>query len=72
MQKIKQTKELLWKAKEEAARYGNLDEMERLKLELRCLYDKEEKMWQQRSHLQWLQNGDRNTRFFHSTATQRK
>ena len=29
-------------------------------------------MWQQRSHLQWLQNGDRNTRFFHSTATQRK
>ena len=58
MQKIKRMKELLWKAKEEAARYGNLDEMERLKLELRCLYDKEEKMWQQRSRLQWLQNGD--------------
>ena len=51
MQKIKRMKELLCKAKEEAARYGNLDEMERLKLELRCLYDKEEKMWQQRSHL---------------------
>ena len=72
VQKIKRTKELLWKAEEEATRSGNPDEMERLKSELRCLYDKEEKMWQQRSRLQWLQNGDQNTRFFHGTATQRK
>ena len=69
MQKIKRTKELLWKAEEEATRSGNPDEMERLKSELRCLHDKEEKMWQQQSHLQWLQNGDQNTRFFHGTAT---
>ena len=45
MQKIKWTKELLWKAEEEAARSGNSDDMERLKSELRCLYDKEENMW---------------------------
>lgn len=36
------------------------------------MYDKEEKMWQQRSHIQWLKNGDHNTKFFHGTATQRK
>ena len=72
VQKIKRTKELLWKAEEEATRSGNSDEMERLKSELRCLYDKEEKMWQQRSRLQRLQNRDQNTRFFHGTATQRK
>ena len=29
-------------------------------------------MWQQRSHIQWLKNGDQNTKFFHGTATQRK
>ena len=59
VQKIKRTKELLWKAEEEATRSGNPDEMERLKSELRCLYYKEEKMWQQRSRLQRLQNRDK-------------
>ena len=29
-------------------------------------------MWQERSHIQWLKNGDHNTKFFHGTATQRK
>ena len=33
---------------------------------------KKKKMWQQRSHIQWLKNGDQNTKFFHGIATQRK
>ena len=45
VQKIKWTKELLWKTEEEMARTRNSNDMERLKLEFRCLYDKEEKMW---------------------------
>ena len=36
------------------------------------LLEKEEKMWHQRSRVQWLQCGDQNTRFFHGTATCRK
>ena len=39
---------------------------------LHDLCDKEEKMWHQRSCIQWLKDGDQNTRFFHGSATQRK
>lgn len=63
VQKIKRTKELLWKAQVDSARIGCSNEMERLKGELNNLYDKEENMWQQRSLLQWLRSGDQNEVF---------
>lgn len=34
--------------------------------------DSEEIMWHQRSKVQWMGLGDRNTKYFHTKASQRK
>ncbi|KAL0009325.1 hypothetical protein SO802_010827 [Lithocarpus litseifolius] len=41
------------------------------RVELNCWLEKENEMWKQRSCLNWFQNGDRNTRFFHAKASAR-
>ena len=43
-----------------------------LRNELNQLLTKEETMWSQRSRSHWLQEGDRNTRFSHNRASQRR
>ena len=72
LMRIKRTKDLMLRAKEASARTGFSNEVDRLKSKLNSLYDKEEKMRQQRSRLHWLKIVDHNTKFFHGTATQRK
>ena len=64
LRKIKIVKELLWRVEEASASFGNLEEIARLKKELNSLYDKEEKMWQQRSRIQWLKGLIRIQNFF--------
>ena len=40
--------------------------------ELNELVDKEEVLWRQRSKCLWLKEGDRNTKFFHTMASNRR
>ena len=70
--RIKEVRERLWVAEETSTRSGTHLEVERIRKELNQLLEKEEKMWQQRSQVQWLENGDKNTKNFHGIATQRK
>ena len=42
------------------------------RIELNCWLDREDDMWRQRSMINWFQNGDRNTSFFHAKASSRQ
>ncbi|KAG4182229.1 hypothetical protein ERO13_A09G031322v2, partial [Gossypium hirsutum] len=48
------------------------NKLKALRIKLGKLLDEEEKYWAQRSRIQWLKEGDRNTRFFHVRATNRR
>jgi len=51
---------------------GNSSRLIELKKEINSLMGKEERMWRQRSCTLYLKDGDRNTRYFHCRATQRR
>ena len=44
-------------------------DLKETRVELNCWLDKEDAMWKQRARLNWFQEGDRNTRFFHARAS---
>ena len=46
--------------------------MRTLERDINELMDKEAKMWAQRAHVSWLKDGDRNTNFFYTKASQRR
>ena len=50
---------------------GQMDLVLSLKEELRSLLVQEEKLWQQRAKTAWLNDGDQNSKFFHSRASHR-
>lgn len=50
----------------------NLSQQQRIKTELHQAWQREEQYWAMRSRINWLQWGDRNTKFFHATTLQRR
>ena len=47
-------------------------EINKIRKEINNLLDYEEIMWQKRSKVQWMGLGDRNTKYFHTKASERK
>ena len=48
------------------------NEVNNLRREINVLTEKEEIFWRQRSRVSWLAEGDRNTKYYHACASQRR
>ncbi|KAG5555977.1 hypothetical protein RHGRI_006568 [Rhododendron griersonianum] len=51
---------------------SNMGELYQIKKEIETLLDREEMYYHQRSRINWLRYGDRNTSFFHASVIQRR
>lgn len=67
---LEQKKKLLKEVELEAQRTGINFRIRELKLEISGLFNKETRMWFQRSKALWASHGNKNSKYFHSQATQ--
>ncbi|XP_020164178.1 uncharacterized protein [Aegilops tauschii subsp. strangulata] len=58
--------------KERAARTGYRQEIKDIEDQLHELYEREEVYYKQRSRIDWLTDGDRNTQYFQNRASHRR
>ena len=58
--------------KESQEKYVNGNEVKKIEKQIDAMLLEEEIYWRQRSRAVWLQEGDKNTTFFHSKASARK
>ena len=66
---LKKKRELLIEEEVVAVRTCNNVQIKELKEEINVLMDRETRMWNQRSRILWLKNGDGNTKIFHTWAS---
>ena len=64
--RIKKRRDMLAEEEAVALRTGSNFRIRELQSEINELLDRETRMWNQRSRILWLKNGDGNTKFFHS------
>ena len=69
---LKKNKSLVIQVEKEAMISSSKLWLRKLKAKVSVLFDRESQMWSQWSKVQWLSNGDQNTRYFHSWATKRQ
>ena len=69
---LKEKRKELVEAKKEALCTRRNFRIQELKKEIMVLVDKENRLWFQRSKVLWAKQGDRNSKYFHSWATQQR
>jgi hypothetical protein len=69
---IKTTQKRLQILKSDIPNKATITQIHNLEDKLDGLLQKEEQWWYQRAKINWLQHGDKNSKFFHFKATQRQ